>query len=401
MTGEPGRAEKKQQVTGEKQVLVEQRTVADAEAALRQFEQDQRRQDLAKDKKPDAIAEKPLSDTRPPQAAVAVARRQWFKLRQPISTWLSIFLGLVSVAMILALWWYLTRGELSEDRIVNATTLPSPAETFSAFKDLWFERALTRNTWVTIRRVSIGFSLAAVVGIPIGVLAGCFAPLRALLAPVVIFGRNIPLAALIPLTFFMFGIGESQKVMFIFIACVAFIIADATNAILDVSQKYVDTAYTLGATRWQTIIKVLFPLAMPSIFNSLRLLFGLAFGYIMLAELIRFGDEAGGLGNLINVSQRRGLREHIYLIVLIIPVIALAIDRILYWCQRQLFPYRYGSIGILHSMIGGVLDVWNDAKTSLFAPVPPFDQLVAQYQARRSQPDDSQRDLPQRQENES
>ena len=175
----------------------------------------------------------------------------------------------------------------------------------------------------------------------------------------------------------MFGIGESQKVMFIFIACVAFIVADATNAVLDVSQKYVDTAYTLGASRWQTIIKVLFPLALPNIFNSLRLLFGLAFGYIMLAELIRFGDEAGGLGNLINVSQRRGMREHIYLIVLIIPVIALAIDRMLYWCQRQLFPHRYGSVGMLKAVSAGILNTWDDLKTSLFSPVPPFDQLVS------------------------
>lgn len=382
MTGEPGRSEEQQEVTGKSQPKVEKRTAADAEVALRQFEQDQVRQEQPRE---DAIAAEPLAAREVKQELQSVARvpgTKWFKLRQPISMMLSIVLGVVSIALIFCLWWYLTRGEFSEERIVNATTLPSPAETFGEFKELWFERGLSRNTWVTIRRVAIGFSLAALVGIPIGVLAGCFAPLRALLAPIVIFGRNIPLAALIPLTFFMFGIGESQKVMFIFIACVAFIIADATNAIIDVSQKYVDTAYTLGASRWQTIVKVLFPLALPNIFNSLRLLFGLAFGYIMLAELIRFGDEAGGLGNLINVSQRRGMREHIYLIVLIIPVIALGIDRMLYWCQRQLFPHRYGSVGMLKAVSSGALNFWDDIKTSLFSPVPPFDQLVN----RRSKP---------------
>ena len=100
--------------------------------------------------------------------------------------------------------------------------------------------------------------------------------------------------------------------MFIFIACVAFIISDTARAIGDVGSHYVDTAYTLGASRWQVIMKVLVPLAMPSVFNSLRLLFGLAFGYIMLAESIKLGDEAGGLGDIINTSQRRGPREHIY-----------------------------------------------------------------------------------------
>ena len=100
-------------------------------------------------------------------------------------------------------------------------------------------------------------------------------------------GRNIPVAAVIPLTFSLFGIGELQKIMFIFIACVAFIVMDTATAIADVSDRYVDTAYTLGASRRQIVMKVLVPLAMPSIFNSLRLLFGLAFGYIMLAEVIQ------------------------------------------------------------------------------------------------------------------
>ena len=375
MTGEPGKPEAQQEVTGESPARVAKRTAADADAALRQFEQDQIRQEQQKQ---DAINDNPLptADSGGEQARRGSGGSKWFKLRQPIGIFSSVALGLLSLALIYGLWWYLTRGEFFEDRIVDVSTLPSPWETFSSFKELWFDRSLSLNTWVTMRRVAIGFTLAALVGVPVGVLAGCFAPLRSLLAPVVIFGRNIPLAALIPLTYFMFGIGESQKVMFIFIACVAFIIADATNAILEVSQKYVDTAYTLGASRRQTIIKVLFPLAMPSIFNSLRLLFGLAFGYIMLAELIRFGDEAGGLGNLINVSQRRGPREHIYLIILIIPIIALGIDRFLYWCQRQLFPHRYQSLGILNSFVILVFNFWDDVKTSLFKPVPPFDQLV-------------------------
>ena len=54
------------------------------------------------------------------------------------------------------------------------------------------------------------------------------------------------------------------------------------------------------------------PLALPDVFNSLRLLFGLAFGYIMLAELVKLGGEAGGLGDIITSRQRRGLaRAHL------------------------------------------------------------------------------------------
>ena len=76
-------------------------------------------------------------------------------------------------------------------------------------------------------------------------------------------------------------IAFARESMFIFIASVAFIVSDTARAIGDVRESYVDSAYTLGARRWQTIMKVLVPLALPSVFNSLRLLFGLAFGYIM------------------------------------------------------------------------------------------------------------------------
>ena len=113
-----------------------------------------------------------------------------------------------------------------------------------------------RRVW---RRVILGFLLATVVGVPLGILCGCFAPVQAFFLPLTVFGRNIPLAALIPLTFFVFGIGEIQKVLFIFIACVMFITWDTATSIRDVSQRYVDTAYTLGASRYQVIVKVLTP----------------------------------------------------------------------------------------------------------------------------------------------
>src|SRR5438094_665153 len=78
-------------------------------------------------------------------------------------------------------------------------------------------------------------------------------------------------------------------------------------------------------------------LALPDIYNSLRHLFGLAFGYIMLAELI---NAQHGLGYLLMTSQRRGLSEHIILILLIIGALAYGIDRMLFWFQRGLFPHR-------------------------------------------------------------
>lgn len=289
-------------------------------------------------------------------------------LRNEIPTWQAILLGVLCLGVCGAIWWWLTSGPIAEERLLGPAVLPSPGETFADFPSLWFDHALSRNTLVSLKRVVLGFGLACIVGIPVGVLCGCFRRVNAFFAPLMTVGRNIPVAAVIPLTLSLFGIGEFQKIMFIFIACVAFIIMDSATAIADVSSRYIDTACTLGATRRQIILKVLVPLAMPSIFNSLRLLFGLAFGYIMLAEVIQTQD-VGGLGSIINFGQSRGgHRTYILLVLMLIPLVALAIDRLLYWVQRQLFPYQYGGDGLLHYGLRAILRVWEDFTTIFWKP---------------------------------
>jgi ABC-type nitrate/sulfonate/bicarbonate transport system permease component len=321
----------------------------------------------------DSRAEPPAAipaDTVTPKSTDGqIDRRGLFAFRRPIPQWVGILLGLLCIAIVVGIWWYLTRGP-HEERILGYNSLPSPAETFNRdqFRDLWFGNALTRNLLVSLRRVVLGFVLAAAVAIPLGVLCGCFPWVNAFFAPVNVFGRNIPIAALIPLSFALFGIGEPQKVMFIFIAVVAFIMMDTASAIADVGSRYIDTAFTLGATRPQIILKVLVPLAMPRLFNSLRLLFGLAFGYIMLAELVTEGGGVGGLGNIINVAQRRGHRETILLVLAVIPAVALAIDRLLYMIQKSLFPHQYDSRGLLHELWRGFMHAGEDFKHLIVAP---------------------------------
>jgi NitT/TauT family transport system permease protein len=248
-------------------------------------------------------------------------------------------LGTATVGLVVLVWWLITRGSTPEARLVSPVILPSPGEVAASITTLFSERALLQSIAATLRRVLIGFSLAALVGVPLGMLAGSWRVIEASAAPLALLGRNIPIAALIPLTILWFGIEETQKVMFIFIACVPFIFTLAVNAVVGVHNRYVETAQTLGASPVQVVRKVLVALALPEIYDGLRALFGLAFGYIMLAELI---NAKHGLGHLLSTSQRRGLSEHIILILIIIGLLAFAIDRLLHWFQRGLFPYKYG-----------------------------------------------------------
>ncbi len=247
-----------------------------------------------------------------------------------------LLMGVGTVALVVLVWFLLTLGATPESRAISPSLLPSPGEVVRSIPAL-AERGLFDSILATLWRVVAGFLLAIAVGMPLGILAGAYRLFDAASAPLAIFGRNIPIAALIPLTILWFGIDETQKVFFIFIATVPFVFGVTVNAIAGVHDRYVETAQTLGARERQVIFKVLIPLALPDIFDQLRQLFGLAFGYIMLAELINAKE---GLGYLLSTSQRRGLSEHIFLILIVIGLLAYLIDRVLMRLQKELFPYR-------------------------------------------------------------
>src|SRR5262245_24025607 len=100
-------------------------------------------------------------------------RRTQFLLRREISPLTAILCGLACIACCLVIWYLLTVGD-NEERILTSNKLPSPAETWAALDDLWFNGSLSRNTLVSLRRVAGGFALAVLVGIPLGVVCGCF-----------------------------------------------------------------------------------------------------------------------------------------------------------------------------------------------------------------------------------
>jgi ABC-type nitrate/sulfonate/bicarbonate transport system permease component len=286
---------------------------------------------------------------RPPRAP------PWYRTLRadpPAPVRMALAIGLIVV--LFGVWWFVTRGYdvqmafngrtkvldfkiiPSVDRIVPVVKMPSPGEVFFSF-DALVDRELSKHALATLQRVVLGVLMAAFVGVVLGVLAAAHRGVNAALAPVVIFLRSVPMGAMIPLTLMLFGDGESQKTRFIFLAIVPFVFSDTVKAVSIVPERYVETAQTLGASRFQIVRKVLVPLALPDIITSLRFQLGLALGYIMLAEEI---NTEHGLGKLINGSQRQGIYDHVYLTLFVIAALAFMIDYVLRTAQRSAFRWR-------------------------------------------------------------
>ncbi len=259
----------------------------------------------------------------------------WKTLRADPPAHISALLGIGLIAVIFLFWWFVTRGAPT-DRIVSPSKVPSPGEVFSSFGRL-MDRNLIDGILATLERVFKGVGLAALIGISVGVLAAAHRGVGAAMAPLVIFLRSVPMGALIPLTLMLFSDGEKQKWMFIFLAIVPFVFSDTVKAISIVPERYVETAQTLGASRFQIIRKVLLPLALPDILTSLRFQLGLALGYIMLVEII---NAPRGIGALFLGSERQGLFEHTYLLLFVVALIAFTLDLILRTLQRGMFAWR-------------------------------------------------------------
>ncbi|HYR86558.1 MAG TPA: ABC transporter permease [Terriglobia bacterium] len=260
----------------------------------------------------------------------------FLKIRSEVPRGASIALGAVPIAFIFLLWWLFTSGA-PEERRIGPTILPSPVEVVQSVPELVHNRDLVHHVWASVRRVGLSFILSLVLVLPLGILMGSFRSVGATFSPVATASGYIPIATLVPLTMSWFGIDELQKIMFLAMAFGIYLLPLVVKAIENVPDIYLRTSYTLGTTRLQVIYRVLIPIALPDLWHAMRLAFGVGWTYIVLAEVVVMVD---GLGFLIQNSFRRGPREHIYLVILTITLIAWMAD--LGWERlgRVLFPYR-------------------------------------------------------------
>jgi NitT/TauT family transport system permease protein len=265
-----------------------------------------------------------------------MASSSFAKIRGQIPYGMSLILGALPIVAILILWWLFTLGA-PEERRIGPTILPSPVEVVQSIPDLVSSKDLMHHVWASVRRVGLGYSLALIIVLPLGILMGAFGSVGAIFTPAATASAYIPIATLVPLTMSWFGTDELQKVMFLAMAFGIYLLPMVVNAIEAVPDIYLRTSYTLGASRADVIRRVLIPIALPDLWHAMRLAFGVGWTYIVLTEVVVMVD---GLGFLIQISFRRGPREHAYLVILVITLIAWIADLAWERMGRVLFPYR-------------------------------------------------------------
>lgn len=201
--------------------------------------------------------------------------------------------------------------------------LPSPAAVGSALVELLQSGQLVPDALASLQRVGIGFGLAILISVPLGVVIGSFRAGQALFEPVIGLLRYLPASAFIPLLIIWLGLGEPSKIALLVIGVVFFNTLMTADAVRLVPLQVIDVAYTLGARRGEVLRKVVVPHALPGMIDAMRVNAAAAWNFVVVAELIA---STSGLGYRIVRSQRFLETDKIFAVLVVIGLIGLSID---------------------------------------------------------------------------
>ncbi|CDM70284.1 ABC transporter permease [Clostridium bornimense] len=256
------------------------------------------------------------------------------KIRRKIEKKKYITFSILTFIIIIGIWSLVSGLELI-DTIFLPTPLSVVKYAISSIKD----GVLLPNMGISIYRIMIGFFIAVVLGVPIGILAGTFKPIEAVVRPLSEFIRYMPVPAFVPLIMVWVGIGESAKITVIFIGTFFQLVLMVADDARSVPDDLINASYTLGTDTKTAITKVLIPAMMPRLMETLRMMIGWAWTYLVSAELVA---ASSSLGYSILKAQRFVKTDAIFSGIIIIGLLGLITDRIFAIANKKLFYWVEG-----------------------------------------------------------
>jgi NitT/TauT family transport system permease protein len=251
---------------------------------------------------------------------------------QPVSPTSRVWLGISFFVLFFGAWAIATLGGF-----VPKIFLADP---ITMLQDGWLlltKFGFAKDIGITIWRVVGGFVLAAIIAVPLGILMGAYKPIEAFFEPFVSFARYLPASAFVPLLILWAGIGETQKLLVIFIGSIFQIILMVAVAVGNTRRDLVEAAYTLGSGDGGVVKRVMIPMNAPEIAEILRLVLGWAWTYVIVAELI---GSSAGIGHMIIDSQALLATGQMIFGIIVIGFIGLISDFGFKLLNRKMFPWR-------------------------------------------------------------
>lgn len=263
--------------------------------------------------------------TAPPAAAPAGRRRQMLPMR-----------GLLVPVGLLLVWEAASRLWLERSILI-----PPPTVVLATLGELLRDGTLLEHAASSLLRVLTGFAIAAAFALPVGLLMGWSRLANDLLDTTVQMLRPIPGTAWVPASILLFGIGDRPALFLIFIGTVWPILLSAIHGVRNTPRHLIWAAMTMGARGWRLFVKVVFPAALPSIFTGCRVGMGVAWTFVVVAELIAVRT---GLGYMIMEARLIVRPDIVFAGMIAIGVVGLGLDWLTRVLMRRALRWQKGLV---------------------------------------------------------
>jgi len=242
----------------------------------------------------------------------------------------------VAGIVILTLWWL-----ISHTGWVPHLFLPTPAEVLTIAQSIWEDGYANATLWehvsASLLRILSAAGIAVVLGIPVGLLMGLNRWVKGVLDTPIEFYWPLPPLAYLPLMIIWLGIGEASKITLLTLAMFAPIVLSAQAGVRSLPQERVNAALSLGATRWQLLMEVVLPSALPEILTGIRIALGVGWSTLVAAELIAANQ---GIGFMIMSASHFLATDAVFVGIAVIAACAFAFGYGMRLLERVLVPWK-------------------------------------------------------------
>lgn len=241
-------------------------------------------------------------------------------------------------AVLVAVWWVTS---------ANSTSLfyPPLRDVLTALREQWLFEQVPTDLLPSLSRFAVGYLLAAVVGIGIGVALGLTPWLRRATQPMTEFLRAIPPPLLLPFAIVVLGIGNTSKVVVIALGSVWPVLLNTVDGMRGVDPESIDMARSFGLSRWQRVGRVMLPAASPQIMVGLRTALSIAI-ILILMVISEMQASSNGLGYKVLEAQRSFDVAGMFAGIIVIGVVGVLLNVLFVAGERRLMAWHHGARGL-------------------------------------------------------
>ncbi|MDX1696027.1 MAG: ABC transporter permease [Ketobacteraceae bacterium] len=258
-------------------------------------------------------------------------KKRWLEFKQPVPNGIRVALGVIAWILFLLVWHVAATAGNEPNPL-----FPSPLQVSQALYELFAERNFSSDVLASLVRIGLSFALAVMIAVPVGLLMGAFPTFEAMLNPLIAAFRYLPAPAFIPLLLMWLGTGDTQKIVFLMLGVIWFLITLVCDVTKQTPVDFIETSKTLGGSRRHILWTVVVPASLPGIVDTCRQMLAVSWTYLVIAEIVAATD---GIGAMMMRARRFVHVDDIMAGIIVIGALGLLCDIMFRGLYRWMFPY--------------------------------------------------------------